>query len=250
MSINIVLKILKVQKTFDCIIFKSVYSSIFRDTNRISNALWRALTGSDAGAVVEHSADERGGRQRGVRHEQADGVRDQVARVDGDAELGQHGVYEQRGGQENRADHEVSPVEYLAEFKRADRVRDAGGQPAGEHHTHVRAFHHRVHAVFVALDGQQAAVHLHAAVRQQTVIRLLFGGHARLIFRGRTTLFRVPVNQVPAAATAARRLQAVKVEVLTCGYMKKVRHTYVYYTRAGPFSSKTEIPYSATAARS
>lgn len=186
------------------------------------------FTGNDAGAIVEQLADERGGRQRGVRHEQADGVRDQVARVDGDAELGQHGVYEQRGGQENRADHEVGAVQYLPELQRAGGVRHAGGQSAGEHHARVRRIRlglHRVHAVVVALDGQQAAVHQHAAVRQQPVSRLQ-------LFRGRDAgIFHVSAEQVPAAGTAVRRLQAVEIEVLTWGRDISALHTlrtYIY----------------------
>jgi len=166
--------------------------------------------------------DERGGRKRGVRHEQADGVRHQVSRVDGDAELGQHGVYEQRGGQEYRADHEVHAVQYLAELERSRCVGHAGGQPTGQHHARVRdrrrlrAGLHRVHAVVVALDGHQAAVHLHAAVGQQAVAgqRLIRGQGARL--------FRVRAEQVPAAVTAVRRLQAVEIEVLTCGRDERV----------------------------
>lgn len=180
------------------------------------------VTGNDAGAIVEQLPDERGGRQRGVRHEQANGVRHQVARVDGDAELGQHGVYEQRGGQEYRTDHEVDAVQYFAELERRRGVGHAGGQPAGQHHARVRDRRrprdglHRVHAVVVALDGHQAAVHLHAAVGQQTVA-------GQQLFRGRgARLFRVRAEQVPTAVTAVRRLQAVEIEVLTCERDKRV----------------------------
>lgn len=114
-------------------------------------------------------ADERSGSQRGIRHEQADGVRDQVARVDGDAELRQHGVDEQRGGQENRAHHEEGAVQYFTEPEGARSIRNTGGQATSEHHASVRWRRpdgsHCVHAVVVALDGQAAAVHLHTAVQ-------------------------------------------------------------------------------------
>jgi len=155
-------------------------------------------------------------------------VRHQVARVDGDAELGQHSVYEQRGGQENRADHEVGAVQYLAELERSGGVRDTGGESAREHHTRVRgrrrlrAGLHRVHAVVVALDGQQAAVHLHAAVRQQNVARLLFRYLGLLFFCVLASVYPVRTKQVPATGTTVRRLQAEEVEVLTCGRDKCV----------------------------
>jgi len=129
-------------------------------------------------------AGERCAGQRGVRHEQAHGVRDQVAGVNGDAELGQRGVYEQRGGQERGADHEVRAVKYLPETEPAVAVAAAGGgraaQTASDQHVRVRGrgrrwprmlrrrvrrHVHRVHAVLVPFDGRHAVVHQHPAVR-------------------------------------------------------------------------------------
>lgn len=176
------------------------------------------FTSDDARAVVERVPDERGGGQRGVRHEQAHGVGDQVARVHGDAELGKRGVYEERGGQERGAHDEIRAVQYLAELERL------GGrgrlQATGQQHVRVpravrrrrrrgrlgrrvvRHHEHGVHAVLVPLDGHQAVVHLHPAVRQQPVVD---GRVARRF-----------VQNVPAPVPAVRRLHPEEIVVIAC----------------------------------
>lgn len=173
------------------------------------------ITGDDAGPVVEHVPDERGGGQRGVRHEQADGVRDQVAGVYGDAELGQRGVYEQRGGQESGAHHEVRAVKYLTEseasvvaavaadgVQAAQATSDQDVRVRGRRADRPRRRHHRVHrvhAVLVPFDGHHPVVHLHPTVRQQPV----------------TDGLRF-VQYVPVPGTAVRRFHPEEIIVLTC----------------------------------
>lgn len=142
-------------------------------------------TGNDAGTIAEHISNERGRGQRGVRHEQADGVCDQVSRMNGDSKLRQNSVDEQRGGQENGAHHEIRAVQYLAEFERivigdrcagqADAAQATGEQHVGvldwraRRRKRVRHHLHCIHAVSVAFDGHHATVNQHPAVRQKSV---------------------------------------------------------------------------------